>query len=235
MTNTLHRYGSPETFRDDFIVFAIPTKANREGSGPKLKTFLEIAAKHGPVNMGGGGKGGLYRPSERLTPLVPHESTGVAGRGTEEVKTNDVTGRVRAGEAGFTVEFGRPGIGVRFRDIDRVTRALGAAGVTFEAMNPVTSLMTDAKTGAIRDDILDEKVLSAIVEVKTGFDRAPDVLRTLRSVSDQVSTVISVGVSARCDARGNTGLDALLAGEGFRFWRGKTNLGLGRPLYREAV
>ena len=168
-------------------------------------------------------------------PLVPHESTGVAGRGTEEVKTNDVTGRVRAGEAGFTVEFGRPGIGVRFRDIDRVTRALGAAGVTFEAMNPVTSLMTDAKTGAIRDDILDEKVLSAIVEVKTGFDRAPDVLRTLRSVSDQVSTVISVGVSARCDARGNTGLDALLAGEGFRFWRGKTNLGLGRPLYREAV
>jgi len=70
MTNTLHRYGSPETFRDDFIVFAIPTKAHREGSGPKLKTFLEIAAKHGPVNMGGGGKGGLYRPSERLTPLV---------------------------------------------------------------------------------------------------------------------------------------------------------------------
>ena len=168
-------------------------------------------------------------------PLVPHESTGVAGRGTEEVKTNDVTGRVRAGEAGFTVEFGRPGIGVRFRDIDRVTRALGAAGVTFEAMNPVTSLMTDAKTGAIRDDILDEKILSAIVEVKTELDRVPDVLQTLRSVSDQVSTVISVGVSARCDARGNTGLDALLAGEGFRFWRGKTNLGLGRPLYREAV
>ena len=168
-------------------------------------------------------------------PLVPHESTGVAGRGTEEVKTNDVTGRVRAGEAGFTVEFGRPGIGVRFRDIDRVTRALGAAGVAFEAMNPVTSLMTDARTGAIRDDILDEKVLSAIVEVKTGLDRVSDVVRVLRSMADQVSTVISLGVSARCDARGATDLDALLHAEGFRFWRGKTNLGLGRPLYREAV
>jgi hypothetical protein len=70
MTNTLHRYGAPEAQRDDFIVFAIPTKANREGSGPKLKAFLEIAAKYGPVNMGGGGKGGLYRPSEGLTPLV---------------------------------------------------------------------------------------------------------------------------------------------------------------------
>lgn len=168
-------------------------------------------------------------------PLVPHESTGVAGRGTEEVKTNDVTGRVKAGEAGFTVEFGRPGIGVRFRDIDRVTRALGAAGVAFEAMNPVTSLMTDAKTGTIREDILDEKVLSAIVEVKTELDRVPGVLRTIRSMSDQVSTVVSVGVSARCDARGDTDLDALLHAEGFQFWRGKTNLGLGRPLYQEAV
>jgi hypothetical protein len=70
MTNTLHRYGSAETMRDDFIVFAIPTKANREGSVPKLKAFLEIAARYGPVNMGGNGKGGFYRPSERLTPLV---------------------------------------------------------------------------------------------------------------------------------------------------------------------
>ncbi len=42
-------------------------------------------------------------------PSVPHESTGVEGRGTEEVKTNDVTGRVKVGEVGFTIEFGRPG------------------------------------------------------------------------------------------------------------------------------
>jgi hypothetical protein len=35
---------------------------------------------------------------------VPHESTGIEGRGTEEVKTNDVTGRVNIGEVGFTIE-----------------------------------------------------------------------------------------------------------------------------------
>src|SRR5437868_5716867 len=45
-------------------------------------------------------------------PRVPHESTGVSGRGTEEVKTNDVSGRVKVGEVGFTIEFGRPGVGV---------------------------------------------------------------------------------------------------------------------------
>ena len=56
-------------------------------------------------------------------PQVPHESTGIHGRGTAEVKTNDVTNRVKEGEAGFVVEFGRPGIGARFRDIERVTKA----------------------------------------------------------------------------------------------------------------
>lgn len=162
-------------------------------------------------------------------PVVPHESTGIHGRGTEEVKTNDVTGRVRLGEAGFTVEFGRPGIGARFRDIGRVTTALARLGVEFERMNPVTFLMTDQATGEIRADILDEKVLSAIVELKTTLDRVPDVLRTVREASRAVETVICVGVSGRCDASGDTALEATLRAEGFAFWRGKTNLGLGRP------
>jgi hypothetical protein len=70
MTNTLHRYGAPETQRDDYIVFAMPTKANVEGSTPKLKEFLEIAKKYGPVNMGNAKKGGFFRPSEHLTPLA---------------------------------------------------------------------------------------------------------------------------------------------------------------------
>jgi ferredoxin len=168
-------------------------------------------------------------------PVVPHESTGVAGRGTEEVKTNDVTGRVRRGEAGFTVEFGRPGIGARFRDIDRVTRALAAAGARFEQANPVTSLMSDPATGRIRDDILGEKVLSAIVELKVQMGRVPEILHALRAVAGEVETVICLGVSTRCDAGGDTELADVLRAEGFTFWRGKTNLGLGRPLWGDAA
>ena len=76
-------------------------------------------------------------------PQVPHESTGIHGRGTAEVKTNDVTARVKEGEAGFVIEFGRPGIGARFRDIERVTKVLAELGVEFETNNPVTSLMSD--------------------------------------------------------------------------------------------
>src|ERR1700716_4226321 len=86
-------------------------------------------------------------------PRVPHESTGIEGRGTEEVKTNDVSGRVQVGEVGFTIEFGRPGVGVRFRDIQKMCSALAEAGVSFEKKHPVTSLMSAVPTGTIREDI----------------------------------------------------------------------------------
>src|SRR5512132_3302720 len=116
-------------------------------------------------------------------PQVPHESTGIHGRGTAEVKTNDVTGRVKAGEAGFVIEFGRPGVGTRFRDIERMTTALAALPVHFEKMNPVTTLMSDVARGTSRADTLDEKVLSAIVEIKVQLERVPAVLACVREVS----------------------------------------------------
>lgn len=161
-------------------------------------------------------------------PQVPHESTGIHGRGTAEVKTNNVTNRVNEGEAGFVVEFGRPGIGARFRDIQRVTTALADLGVEFETNNPATSLMTDRSRGLIREEILNEKILSAIVEIKTVLDNVPLVLKEISRLSREVDTVISVGVSTRCDAEGNDPLREILVREGYPVYRGKTNLGLGR-------
>jgi ferredoxin len=161
-------------------------------------------------------------------PQVPHESTGIHGRGTAEVKTNDVTGRVKEGEAGFVIEFGRPGVGVRFAQIQRMTVRLAEHGVEFEKKNPVTSLMSDPARGLIREDILGEKVLSAIVEVKTGLEQVPEVLRLVREVADELDTVVAVGVSTRCDAQGEDPLGPILEREGYPAYRGKTNLGLGR-------
>jgi len=161
-------------------------------------------------------------------PQVPHESTGIHGRGTAEVKTNDVTGRVNAGEAGFVIEFGRPGVGARFRDIEKMTKALAALPVAFEPMNPVTTLMSDIPSGTLRPDILGEKVLSAIVEIKVQFERVPSVLACVRDVSKKLETVVAVGVSTRCHPDGSEPLQALLEREGYAPYRGKTNLGLGR-------
>ena len=157
-----------------------------------------------------------------------HESTGVHGRGTEEVKTNDVTGRVKAGEAGFVVEFGRPAVGVYFRDIQRMTMALAAAGATFEPNNPVTHLMTDVARGAIRGDILNEKVLSAIVEMKTTVDRVEHFVDVIERVAPDLDTVVSLGVSSVCDAKGDNPIEAIMTRRGYPIIRGKTNLGLGR-------
>ena len=161
-------------------------------------------------------------------PVVPHEATGVHGRGTEEVKTNDVTGRVNEGEAGFTIEFGRPGVGVRFRDVQKVTMALALLPIAFEKKNPVFCLMSDPAVGTIREDILDEKVLSAIVEIKTKLEHVPEVLRRVEEVSQSVDTIVSVGVATRCDSQGDDLLEPLLKRQGYTFYRGKTNLGLGR-------
>ena len=160
-------------------------------------------------------------------PQVTHESTGVHGRGTEEVKTNDVTNRVRIGEVGYVVEFGRPTVGVRFRDIETMTMALAKIGIAFEPNNPVTHMMTDKTTGKLRDDILNEKILSAIVEFKTSISNVPAVLAKVDQVSKTLDTVVAVGVSTRCEQDGASALDTVLACEGLSFVRGKTNLGLG--------
>ncbi len=168
-------------------------------------------------------------------PRVPHESTGVEGRGTEEVKTNDVTGRVKVGEVGFTIEFGRPGVGVWMREIQEMCWALAKAGVSFEKKNPVTSLMTDLATGTLREEILNEKVLSAIVENKTTVDRTEEIIRLVWEVEKRIDTVVALGVGTRCDADGEDRIVApILEKLGYRLERAKTNIGLGRAGSRPA-
>src|SRR6185437_4030320 len=162
-------------------------------------------------------------------PRVPHESTGVEGRGTEEVKTNDVSGRVQVGEVGFTIEFGRPGVGVRFHEIQKMSQALARAGVSFEKKNPITSLMTDIATGTIREDIMNEKVMSAILEIKVPVERTEEVIRMVWRIEKEISTVVALGVGTRCDENGeDTVVAPILERLGYKLERAKTNIGLGR-------
>jgi hypothetical protein len=160
---------------------------------------------------------------------VPHESTGVTGRGTEEVKTNDVSGRVKQGEVGFTIEFGRPGVGVWFPEIQKMAWALAKAGVSFEKKNPITSLMTDTATGTLREDIMGEKLMSAILEIKTTVDRIEEIIGIVKQVEKEIETVVSIGVGARCDENGEENVvGPILERLGYKLERAKTNVGLGR-------
>jgi ferredoxin len=162
-------------------------------------------------------------------PVVEHESTGIKGRGTEEVKTNDVRLRINTGEIGITIELGRPGVGVKFSDIQVMSKNLAAQGIEFEKNNPVTQLMTDTISGDLRPDILNEKILSAIIEIKTSITMVEKVLSTIREVSKIIDTVTTVGISTRCDENGEDNLlSPLLNKLGYHHYRAKTNMGLGR-------
>jgi len=162
-------------------------------------------------------------------PVVEHTSTGIKGRGTEEVKTNDVNPRVDTGEVGYTIEFGRPGVGVYFHEIQEMTRSLASRSIQFEKKNPISHLMINKTTGELRQDILNEKILSAIVEIKTTINEVEKVLQVVREVNQRIDTVTAVGISTRCDENGvDNQLAPLLEELGYNLTRAKTNMGLGR-------
>jgi Pyruvate/2-oxoacid:ferredoxin oxidoreductase delta subunit len=163
-------------------------------------------------------------------PLTLHPTTKLEGRGTEEMKTNDVTGRFKRGMAGVGVEMGRPGIGATFRDIQTVCMALAKLGAEFEPQNPLSALIADKKTGELDPEVMGEKVLSAIIEFSVSNDGLKDALRVLKEVSTRIDTVFSLCVIGRVDADGTIPVRPLAAEVGFVARANtKTNVGLGRP------
>jgi NAD-dependent dihydropyrimidine dehydrogenase PreA subunit len=171
--------------------------------------------------------------AEFSDPTITHPSTGVGGRGTEEMKTNDVTGRYPRGFVGMAVEMGRPSIGARFYDLEKVQMALAKLGVHFEEANPVQHLVTNKKTGKLRKDVLNEKVLSAIIEFGTTPEKVPAVLDTLRQVSQEIDCVFSLDLCSLVEQDGSQPVAdiARQAGATLRP-NGKTNMGLGRPSFQ---
>lgn len=152
------------------------------------------------------------------------------GRGTNEMKTNDVTGRYKDGEVGIAAELGRPCQGFYFRDLEKVTMAMSQLGAEFEPENPLTALL-DEKTGRIKHrEVMNERAMSAIVEMKVGEEKAIEVLEELKKVAKEIDTVFTVDIINKCKD-GTIPVKPILEEAGIRVRiNGKTNIGLGRPL-----
>jgi Pyruvate/2-oxoacid:ferredoxin oxidoreductase delta subunit len=165
-------------------------------------------------------------------PNTTHKLTLVPGRGTEESKTNDVTGRIKRGKIGICIEFGRPGIGSTFKDISLMTSKLKAHGVTFEQNNPLTALM-DSETGSFKDELLSQRVLSAIIEIRLdSVNDLEEVIPIILEVSHKIDTVFSLSCISRFDENGELPILEKLAKLGINCApNAKVNLGLGRPLF----
>lgn len=53
MSHTLHREGSVESLKGDYVVLCMSSQGlNKEGSGPKFQRYFEIARQFDPVNIG---------------------------------------------------------------------------------------------------------------------------------------------------------------------------------------
>ena len=167
-------------------------------------------------------------------PVSIHPSTDVRGRGTNEMKTNDVTGRYKHGYTGVLLEMGRPGVGTNFRNLQKVCMGLAAFGVEFEAANPINTFMTDKKKGKFRDDILEEKVLSAIIEFTLKDEKLSEALYTIKGLAREIDTVFSLSLISRIGENGRIPMVSIAKRAGFVLYPNtKTNLGLGRPLKGE--
>ena len=61
MSHTLHRTGSNESLKNDFVLLAMPTKGvNNIGSKEKLIKILDICMENGAVNAGDTQQGNIY-------------------------------------------------------------------------------------------------------------------------------------------------------------------------------
>jgi hypothetical protein len=112
--------------------------------------------------------------------------------------------------------------------------AVAALDVEFESRNPLTSLMSDTDTGKFIDEILDEKVLSAIIEFSLPLERIAELIDVLEDVAGHIDTVFSLCLASRVNEDGALATRAILDDLGV--WHapnGKANVGLGRPLFTE--
>lgn len=164
-------------------------------------------------------------------PTATHIETKVPGRGTEEVKTNDVTGRVDKKHYGISIEMGRPSVATSYRDVEKMTRALAKFNIKHEPLNPINFLFEDEKKGTLTKEALDQRVISTIIEINVEKEQLEPVLETILETGKTLDTVFSLSLIARFEDTKVMPLIPDLEKLGLEPKpNSKINLGMGRPL-----
>jgi hypothetical protein len=187
-------------------------------------------------------KGAIFMPKENFDypravrmqfsdPGVAHPALKAWGRGTEEAKTNDVTGKFAKGEYGLLLEFGRPCTGTRFTEVEKVTTAMRKLDIPILEDNPLYGLLETDDSGKFKKDFVNEKVLSAILELRIKEDELEYIMTTIIDLLKNVNTVVSVGLVTRFGENGTLPVVDKLRDMGFAVRpNAKINVGLGKPL-----
>src|SRR4030067_1208845 len=77
MTNTLHRQGTPEGLKNDYVIFAHTAKGiTFEGSALKLQEFMRICLEYHPINIGDGKQGNIHQDDIDIQKLISNQGDG---------------------------------------------------------------------------------------------------------------------------------------------------------------
>jgi hypothetical protein len=163
-------------------------------------------------------------------PLAVHENTGITGRGTEGIKTNDSQNRYKRGQIGVFVEVGRPVLGGRFRDVERIVKTFKAHGYDVIPQNPIAALVENPETGALKSDVLNEKVISCVIEFLLPSSAAGELMAMVGELSGEVDSLFSVSVALRADEQGQHHFEEIFGPEVVHFPNAKVNIGAAQNL-----
>jgi len=115
-----------------------------------------------------------------------------------------------------------------------VTTLLTSLGVQFEDSNALYFLLQDPESGRIKKELVEEKVLSIIVEFTIHDVQLERIVTALREVLQTVNTVVSWGLVTRFEDDGTLPVTGRLENLGFTVRpNAKVNMGMGRPLIED--
>lgn len=160
-------------------------------------------------------------------------NTGIPGRGTQEMKTNDVTNRYPKGLIGFSVEMGRPCTCTDFKDVETIAKIVVAHGARLETCNPSFLVFREDEPGVLKDEFRNERALSFIIEGFVTVEMLPGLIADLKDAQSKVNTVFSIDVITQLEDGENPVYEYLRSLGAEPRPNGKTNLGMGRCAGKE--
>ena len=121
MTHTLHRRGSEENLKRDYVLLCMAAKGiNEKGSEEKMREFLRINLRHNPVNIGDMRTGNMYNvPVDEIMKKVTSTSI-VHGVFTDRDTVMNVLKDLKEADLGLSVVVSGP-----FSCVGELCKAVG--------------------------------------------------------------------------------------------------------------
>lgn len=117
------------------------------------------------------------------------------------------------------------------KEVEKITKTLSKYNVEYEEKNPTKQLLSNGNKGELKKEVLDEKVLSLIIEFIVPENECPKILKALRKVSNDLDTVFSISLVGRIQFDGTIPVRNMLERLRVSYRpNAKINLGLGRLL-----